>query len=313
MRLPFGASVSRGYLINKHANQRPTKMSGLVDDITQQAHKGSIAAIIQVLNLRLAEIGVRTRAIFIDGVLQLLCEATQAEHLEQSHVVPQVQNILESISPRHVHRVRINSRLVQEQQLLWFDDISQDPERQLLWYEDITLSQPNLFTQLIEEIQDYWHQLPSPVKSKTPDVFQVREQRQFQKGLIGGASLGVGAMLLAVGLYYWLTSESGFPTLSLPTTQPSVTENQSQPTSSSESDKETFNQAVRMAQQAVLAGEEAITALEWRDIAQQWREASRLMSQVSPDYERYTTAQNRAALYQRNAEVAETEAEKIEQ
>lgn len=289
-------------------------MSGLVDDIiTQQAHKGSIAAIIQVLNLRLAEIGVRTRAIFVDGVLQLLCEATQAEHLDQSHVVPQVQNILESISPRHVHRVRINSRLVQEQQLLWFDDISQDPERQLLWYEDITLSQPNLLTQLIEEVQDYWYQFPHPVKSRTSDVFQVREQRQFQKGLIGGASLGVGAMLLAVGLYHWLTSASGLPTFSLPTTQPSPTENLSQPSFSSESDKETFNQAVRIAQQAVLAGEQATTAAQWRDIAQQWQEASRLMTQVSSDYERYTTAQNRAALYQRNAEVAEAEAEKIEQ
>jgi hypothetical protein len=292
-------------------------MSELVDDITQQAHKGSIAAIIQVLNQRLAEIGVRTRAIFVDGVLQLLCEANQAEKLEQSQVVSQIQNILESISPRHVHRVRINSRLVQEQQLLWLDEIRQDPERQLLWYEDITLSQPNVFQQLRDEIQDYWSQPPFPVKSRTPDVFQLREQRQFQKGLVGGVSLGVGAMLLAVGLYYWFTSESGFPTLQSPASQPSETvngdENQPQQPPSLEADKAAFNQAVRLAQEAVLEGEVAQTSSEWRTIAEKWREASRLMSQVSPDYERYTTAQNRAALYERTAEVAEEEAEKLEQ
>ena len=292
-------------------------MSGLVDDITQQAHKGSIAAIIQVLNLRLAEIGVRTRAIFVDGVLQLLCEATQAEQLEQSHVVEQVQNILESISPRHVHRVRINSRLVQEQQLLWFDDINQDPERQLLWYEDITLNQPNLFQQLIDEIQDYWTQAHFPVKSKSPDVFQIREQRQFQKGLIGGVSLGVGAMLLAVGLYHWFTTQSGFPTFEprlMPTPETTNTgENPPQQVLSPQSDKEAFNQAVRLATAAVLEGEEAQTSQQWRAIAEKWQEASRLMSQVSSDYDRYTTAQNRAALYQRNADVAIEEAEKLEQ
>ncbi|MGB3533442.1 MAG: hypothetical protein WBA13_07980 [Microcoleaceae cyanobacterium] len=292
-------------------------MSRLVDDITQQAHKGSIAAIIQVLNQRTCEIGVRTRAIFVDGVLQLLCEATQAETLEQSHIVPEVQNILEYISPRHVHRVRINSRLVQEQQLLWFDDISQDPEHQLLWYTDITLSQPNVFQQIIDEIQDYWNQAHFPIKPRTIDTFQLQKQRQFQKGLVGGVSLGVGAMLLAVGLYYWFTSESGFPSLQLPATQTPTTEtdnnNSSPQPISSQSDKETFNQAVRLAQEAVLAGEQAQTATQWRTIAEQWQQASILMSQVSPDYERYTIAQNRAALYQRNAEVAEEEAEKLEQ
>jgi hypothetical protein len=292
-------------------------MSELVDDITQQAHKGSIAAIIQVLNQRLAEIGVRTRAIFVDGVLQLLCEATQPEKLEQSQVVPQVQNILESISPRHVHRVRINSRLVQEQQLLWLDEIRQDPEHHLLWYKDITLSQPNLFQQIIDEIQDYCSQPPFPIKSKTPDVFQLREQRQFQKGLLGGASLGVGAMLLAVGLYYWFTTESEFPALQSPASQPSETvngdENQLQQPPSPEADKEAFEQAVRLAQEAVLEGEVAQTSPEWRAIAEKWREASALMSEVSPDYERYTTAQNRAALYERTAEVADEEAEKLEQ
>ncbi len=49
-------------------------MVNIVDDIARQARQGSVAAIIQILNDRLAEIGVRTRAVFADGVLQLLCD-----------------------------------------------------------------------------------------------------------------------------------------------------------------------------------------------------------------------------------------------
>ncbi len=293
-------------------------MSELVDDITQQAHKGSIAAIIQVLNQRLADIGVRTRAILINGVLQLLCEAAQAEQLEQSRVVQKVQSILESISPRNIYRVRVNSRLVQEQQLLWFEEVYQDPDHHLLWYEDITLKQPNLIQQLLDEVQDYWHQPYLPAKPKTVDAFQMREQRQFQKGLIGGASLGVGAMLTAVGLYYWVTSEPGQLQRTRPQSTPidsQTTPNSSQPSVAPpvpESDKEKFNQAVRLAQAAVKGGETAETPSQWREVAKQWQMASELMIGVSPSFERYTTAQNRAALYQRNAETAEEEAENLE-
>ena len=43
-----------------------------IENITKQARQGSVAAIIQVLNDKLADSGVRTRAIFEDGVLQLL-------------------------------------------------------------------------------------------------------------------------------------------------------------------------------------------------------------------------------------------------
>lgn len=123
-------------------------------------------------------------------------------------------------------------------------------------------------------------------------------------------------MLLAVGLYYWLTSETGFPALQSSPSQPSERvngdENQPQQPPSLEADKEAFNRAVRLAQEAVLEGEVAETSAQWRAIAEKWREASTLMSQVSPDYERYTTAQNRTALYERNGEVAEEEAEKLE-
>ncbi|MHC5826972.1 MAG: hypothetical protein ACYT04_66665, partial [Nostoc sp.] len=79
-----------------------------INDIAWQAHQGSVAAIIQLLNEKLAKSGVRTRAIFSDGVLQLLCEAARVEQLEQSPVVEQIQQILESIAPRQIRRVNIN-------------------------------------------------------------------------------------------------------------------------------------------------------------------------------------------------------------
>ena len=43
-----------------------------INDIAWQAHQGSVAAIIQVLNERLVMYSVRTRAVFVNGVLQLL-------------------------------------------------------------------------------------------------------------------------------------------------------------------------------------------------------------------------------------------------
>ena len=50
-------------------------MVNSVNDIAKQARRGSVSAIIQILNEKLADSGVRTRAIFEDGILQLLCEA----------------------------------------------------------------------------------------------------------------------------------------------------------------------------------------------------------------------------------------------
>ena len=43
--------------------------------IVLQAHQGSVAAIIQLLNDNLAHLGIITRGVFSNGVLQLLCEA----------------------------------------------------------------------------------------------------------------------------------------------------------------------------------------------------------------------------------------------
>jgi len=137
-------------------------MTSTVNDIVKQANQGSVAAIIQVLNERLADSGVRTRAIFADGVLQVLCEAATPEQLEPSELIGQIRQTLEAIAPRNIRRVNINSRIVREQQLLWLDEISRDPENQLLWSQEITLNKANLLRHLLNE----WHQNTAPQKNK---------------------------------------------------------------------------------------------------------------------------------------------------
>ncbi len=107
-----------------------------------QARQGSVAAIIQVLNERLADIGIRTRAVVAEGMLQLLCEAATPEQLEKTVVVDRVRAELETISPQRIKRVKINSRIVKEEQLLWLEEINKDPENALLWAEVITLKRP---------------------------------------------------------------------------------------------------------------------------------------------------------------------------
>ena len=107
-----------------------------------QARQGSVAAIIQVLNERLSDSGIRTRAVVADGTLQLLCEAVTPEQLEKSTVVERVRSELEAISPQRIKRVKINSRIVKEAQLLWLEEISRNPEKSLLWSEVIVLKRP---------------------------------------------------------------------------------------------------------------------------------------------------------------------------
>jgi hypothetical protein len=102
-------------------------MADRINDIIWQARQGSVAAIIQVLNENLVLSGVRTRAVFADGVLELLCEAATLEQLEQSILVPKIQEMLESLTPRHIRRVNVNSRIVREEQLLWLEEIHRDP------------------------------------------------------------------------------------------------------------------------------------------------------------------------------------------
>ncbi len=182
------------------------QMVDRINDIAWQAHQGSVAAIIQLLNEKLAKSGVRTRAIFSDGVLQLLCEAARVEQLEQSPLVEQIQQILESIAPRHIRRVNINSRIVREQQLLWLKEIDSDRENQLLWSQEITLIQPNIVKQLIKDFTEAQAELGKPNFPKTPIsrplvlINKEKYKNKPQTKLLVAA--GLGSLLLLSWIVY---------------------------------------------------------------------------------------------------------------
>ncbi|MBF2079876.1 MAG: hypothetical protein IGR76_15490 [Synechococcales cyanobacterium T60_A2020_003] len=270
-----------------------------MDNIAKQARQGSVAAIIQVLNDKLADSGVRTRAVFEKGILQLLCEAPTPEQLEQESLVEQLRQILESISPRSIRRVKINSRIVREQQLLWLEEINRDPEGQLLWSQDITLKQPNPVRRFVEDWRDR-----DLAAISTPTKPTKRSDKQiFWRGIIGGASLSLLALLLLWVLNDWLnlqlgqrfqraiadTEESAPSASSIPTETPAV--------SPAPADEDPFVLAVRLAEQASQQGKTAQSAADWLDLASRWQRASDLMAQVPPEDPRYPTAQDRTNLY----------------
>lgn len=115
-----------------------------MDEIAKQAHQGSVAAIVQIMNDCLADMGVRTRAVLEKGILQVLCEAKDREQLEQSVLTARLREILEGIAPKNLRRVNICSRIAIEQQLVWLDDIHRNPENEILWSQEILLKKPNL-------------------------------------------------------------------------------------------------------------------------------------------------------------------------
>jgi hypothetical protein len=281
-----------------------------MDDIARQARQGSVAAIIQTLNEQLADVGVRTRAVFADGVLQLLCEAASKEQLEQSVLIAQIRQILEGIAPRNIRRVRINSRIVREQQLLWLEEIMRDPEDQLLWSEEIILAKPNLFKRIAQGIKD---QQTVPRKTQTftnASSHNHRHNKRHQRGILNGIGL---TLLLMVGgwfLYDWLGSKLD---VKIRTQSPSSTAESSltpapskTPVSSLASDP--FVEAVRLAEQASVAGQTVKTSAQWLDLAAKWQRASDLMGAVKPDDQRYKTAQDRMKLYRQNSEAAQKQA-----
>jgi hypothetical protein len=309
-----------------------------MDDIVRQARQGSVSAIIQVLNEKLAVSGVRTRAMFDQGVLQLLCEAASPDQLEQPILVPQVRHILESLQPRNVRRVNINSRIVREQQLLWLEEINRDRGSQLLWSEEITLAKPDLMQRLLQDWKD--------TKPASNGLFKasprlLREKKMFWRGLIGGASLSLFLLLVGWALYSWLNPEAAEQVKSrlLPGSQATgsqatgsqATDSPSEPASASPSPTNTpntpantpanpsspaavdaFAEAVRIAEDTVSAGQVAQSSAEWLDVASRWQRASDLMGQIPSSDPRYPTAQDRVQLYRQNSEAALERAQKAQ-
>ncbi|MUG97085.1 hypothetical protein F7734_34000 [Scytonema sp. UIC 10036] len=296
-----------------------------INDIVWQAHHGSVAAIIQVLNEKLAGSGVRTRAIFDAGVLQLLCEARTLDNLEQRTLVEQVQQILESIAPRNVYRVNINSRIVREQQLLWLEEISRDSENQLLWSQEITLVQPNIFKQLIKDFKERKKDRGKAVlpTSQSSRLVVVNKKNKFRysraKRLLGGVSCVVFLLSLGWAGYTLFGSQSknNDRAESLNSIVSGITNQTNFPTqpttsipSASTSSEDPFSAAVRIANQASATGKMAQTSVQWLDLAARWQRASELMKSVPPNHSRYEEAQIRTKLYKKYSEAAEKESRK---
>jgi hypothetical protein len=303
-----------------------------MDDIVRQARQGSVSAIIQVLNEKLAGSGIRTRAMFAQGVLQLLCEGAKPDQLEQPVIVPQVRQILESLQPRHIRKANINCRVVREQQLLWLEEINRDPDNQLLWSEEITLRQPGFFQRLTQDAKDRRQEASRTDLSKSPPKRLEREKKVFWRGLIGGASLSLFLLLLGWATYGWISPKlagqssapgTGTPKAATPdpianqpkpanpkptsaaTASPDSSQSPATPSSSPTSPKaDPFAEAVRLAEGTVTAGQAAQTPAEWLEVATRWQRASDLMSQISASDSRYVTAQDRVNQYRQNSETA---------
>jgi hypothetical protein len=294
-----------------------------MNDIARQARRGSVAAIIQILNEKLASSGVRTRAMFSEGALQLLCEAAKVEQLEQSSLVDRVRQILERISPRNVRRVNINSRIVREQQLLWLEEIHRNPE-DLLWSEEITLVRPNPVKRFFDDRET---EKALKVVKPTPSPREARAKQQYWRGIIGGVSLS--ALLLLVGwvVYTWLrgtqVAEAPEATTASPIANSAVSPAATPATSLllvlatspaaalPPASSDPFVQAVRLAEQTAREGKGATTSADWLNLATRWQEASDLMSQVTAQDERYSVAQDRTNVYRQNSEAALQKAESV--
>jgi hypothetical protein len=294
-------------------------MTNEANDIFKQAKQGSVAAIIQVLNEELAGSGVRTRAMFADGVLQLLCEGVTLEQLDQIPLVERIRQILESIAPRTIRRVNINSRIVREQQLLWLDEINRDPEKQLLWSEEIVLKKPSIWKQWADDWSDRSaEQAKSEVTKASvvkPMLGKQREQRQFRRGVIGGAI--VSCLLLAGGWLLYkhfdtstantLQAETVSPTSAQPNSSSQTAKSDRQSVASNSNTSSTsdaFVEAVRLAESTSQASQSAKSSAAWLSLAAQWQKASDLMASVPSTDNRYETAQDRVGAYRKNSEVS---------
>jgi hypothetical protein len=276
------------------------------NDLTKQARSGSITAIIQLLNEDLASIGVRARAVRDSDLLQLLCEAETVEQLEQSTLVERIRQILEFIGPRDIRRVKINSRLVREQQLLWLQEINRERENQLLWFEEIKLARRNPLMGLVaalRERQTRSMKQPLPKPSASPIV---RHRRQLRRGMMAGVVMSISLLLVGWGFYKWFGPKQADST---PVTANSFIDASLQ-TSQTDSASDPFVAAVRMAEQASAEGRTAQTPAQWLEIATRWQKASDLMALVPFEDKRYQTAQNRKVLYRKNSEAALQEVER---
>jgi hypothetical protein len=280
------------------------------DDIFEQAASGSVAAIVQVLNQRLADRGVRTRAMVDAGWLQLLCESVQRSALDRETLIEQVRTILEDIDPAKIRRVQINSRLAREQQLLWLDDIRRQP-KQLLWSEPIRLRRSNPIRRLWKSYEQRRQRRVMPIARSRPSMPSRRSS-----GFGGGIAIGLAIAILA-GLAYrqwsvmdlgWMVDSSDAPMDSPVNASGSANSPTGSNSANSAPIADPFAAAVTLASQAAIDGQTATSASEWLDLSARWQRAAELMEQLPTDDPRYNTANERAALYRQNSAIAQQRA-----
>lgn len=291
-----------------------------IDDIFRQARQGSVSAIIQILNEKLSDSGVRTRAVLDNGVLQLLCESADPHQLEQDMLVQRVKSLLEGISPNKIRRVNINGRIAREQQLLWLEEIKRDPEGQLLWSEEVRLKPPNPVKRWLED-RKFSREEAAIAALHKQDLTKKEKAKSashhFWRGLlVGGLSLGVFSLLLGWAVSDWL----GIQPPSWLAREAAVEEEAIAPVEADAEPEQTaepapepdpFVEAVRLAEQAAVGGTTAETSADWLELASRWQRAADLMAQVPADDPRYATAQDRTVSYSQNSEVAMQEAETL--
>jgi hypothetical protein len=286
-----------------------------INDIAWQASQGSVAAIIQILNQKLANSGVRTRAVFVDGVLQLLCEAHTPENLEKSSLVSQIQETLELIAPRNIYRVNINSRIVREQQLLWLEEIHRDPENQLIWSEEIYLKKPSIFQQFTQGFQERKSEitrfnLPKSYNSHIV-ISSSNKRRKSPWVWLSTILVACAALGASWGLYTFFNQSKNIKETSTPTISPVDALPKNSPTGSDINTSEAnFLAAVRIANDATLTGKTAKNKTQLLELAANWQRASDLMGKVRSDYNRYEEAQIRAKLYRQYSQDAQRDAQK---
>ncbi|MEM9217919.1 MAG: hypothetical protein AAGD25_26710 [Cyanobacteria bacterium P01_F01_bin.150] len=309
-------------------------MVQVLDNITIQARQGSVAAIIQVLNAKLADSGVRARAVVAQGVLQLLCEADSPQKLDQAFLVDQLRSVLEAVRPRYIRRVKVNTRLVSEQQLLWLEEIEDNPDSQLLWTAEFSLSRRSPG----QWLGDLWQGRKSissggAVLADTAE--RERQKRRAWQTVVGVGGLGIFLCLSGWAIYGSLkdrsvdqtarneqsqspvgqdkavdvangslsaASKSGVTESSLSNGRVATNdESTTNLDSSLVATPDSFKQAVRLAEQSVEDGKLAQTPDEWMELATRWQRASDLMGSISVDDDRYAIAQDRTAVYRQNS------------
>jgi hypothetical protein len=279
------------------------------NDSLRQAYQGSVSAIIQILNDRLAGTGIRTRAIFEGRVLQLLCEAAKPEQLVQDTIVPQIKATLEDISPRNIRRVNINARIIQEQQLLWLDEIKKGGgDNPVLWSQELALSRPNLMNHFFAGLKKDGPEMPAYAQD-LPSGRKARSATSVSPKVVAGG-VGGACVLALAGFGAWKLMQPApeteviakGPTKSQ-TLKPKAPKAPVAGVSTAPA-ADDFGAAVRLANSANEATQTAKTPADWQAIGQKWGQASDLMAKVQPNSANYAIAQDRTMKYRSNQAIA---------